>query len=536
MRPGANPIETYKSSAGGNGLTVLDRLPGIIDRGWEKIQPDEKELLKWIGVFFRKPTPGRFMMRIRMPNGFARSSQLTAIADLSTRLGNRILDITTRQQVELRGYELRSVPEIMDRLRGIDLTSLQTGMDNVRNLNGCALAGLASSEWIDGSSAVFALDRILVGRNREGNPEFTNLPRKMNVVITGCPDNCTHAESQDIGLVPAERNGRPGFNVLVGGKMGSGGFTIASPLDVFVEPADAAPLAAEIVRIFRDHGERGPRARCRMAFLVEAWGIPKLRAELATRLGRDLVGAGRDVRSNRHADHLGVTEQHAPGKVAVGLGIPTGRLGPADVAELARLADEYGSGDVRFTVAQDAIVPNVTESKLAKLLNEPLLRKYPSMPSPFFRNMVVCTGTDFCNLAQIETKTAAMALSTELDRRLGKEHAPVSIHWSGCPAACGNHQAADIGLRGMKVNVDGKVVDAVAVYVGGRTGPESKAGNLVMDMVPCDEVLPDVVEMILKHLDLFRKVERDPAAKDRVVMIPAMLPGGVEIPWEGEET
>ncbi len=534
MRPGANPIETYKAAAGGNGLVIRDRLPELIDRGWEKLQPDEKELLKWIGVFLRKPTPGRFMMRIRMPNGFGKSHQLRAIADLSTRLGNGVLDITTRQQLELRGYQLSGVPEIMAKLKGIDLTSLQTGMDNVRNINGCALAGLTATEWLDASPVVFALDRMLVGT--DGNPEFTNLPRKMNVVITGCLDNCIHAETQDIALVPAESNGLRGFNLHVGGKMGSGGFTAAIPADVFVTPEDAAALAAEIVRIFRDHGERGPRARCRLAFLIEAWGAAKFRDTLVERWGKPLATAGRDVRSRGHNDHLGVTKQRAAGKVAVGLGIPTGRMNPAELTELGRLAEAYGSGDVRFTIAQDAIIPNVAEDNLAKLMAEPLLKRFPPAPSPFFRNMVACTGTDFCNLAQIETKTAAVALSTELDKRLGPDHEPVSIHWSGCPAACGNHQASDIGLRGMKVNVDGRIVDAVAVYVGGRTGPEAKAGHLVMDMVPCDDVLPDVLVTILKHLDLFRRVERDPAAKERVLMVPAMLPGGIPIPWEGEET
>src|SRR5205085_6382332 len=135
----------------------------------------------------------RFMMRVRMPNGFTNSSQLRAIADLSLRLGNCVLDITTRQQIQLRGFPLGSVPEIWEKLRGVDLHSLQTGMDNVRNINGCALAGLAPDEALDASAVVFELDRLLVGA--EGNPEFTNLPRKFNVTITGCRRNCIHAES-----------------------------------------------------------------------------------------------------------------------------------------------------------------------------------------------------------------------------------------------------------------------------------------------------------------------------------------------------
>src|SRR5439155_8458167 len=132
----------------------------------------------------RKPTPGKFMMRIRMPNGFATSAQLSAIADLSRRLGNGAVDITTRQQLELRGYTIESVPEIWRKLRGVDLSSLQTGQDNVRNINGCALAGLTPNELLDASPVIFALDRTIVGQ--QGNQEFANLPRKFNLTVTGC--------------------------------------------------------------------------------------------------------------------------------------------------------------------------------------------------------------------------------------------------------------------------------------------------------------------------------------------------------------
>src|SRR6266516_7714155 len=201
MRQGSNPIEEYKRSKQGDPLRIREDLPRLIVAGWEALSPSDKELLKWVGVFFRKPTPGKFMMRIRMPNGFATGTQLGTIADLSKRLGNGTVDVTTRQQVELRGYTLESVPQIWERLRGADLSTLQTGQDNVRNINGCALAGLTPTELLDASPVVFAVDRTIVGT--DGNPEFANLPRKFNMTITGCAENCTHNESQDLALVPA---------------------------------------------------------------------------------------------------------------------------------------------------------------------------------------------------------------------------------------------------------------------------------------------------------------------------------------------
>jgi ferredoxin-nitrite reductase len=512
IRSPANAIEGYKASMNGDGLRILDQLPQIIQRGAAALTPAEKELLKWLGVFFRRPTPGKFMMRVRMPNGFVTSEQLRTIAELSRRLGNSVLDITTRQQIELRGFTLDSVPEVWEKLRGVDLRSLQTGIDNVRNINGCALAGLTRHELFDASPVVHELDRIIVGS--EGNPEFTNLPRKFNITVTGCLDNCTHNESQDVALVPAKKAGRLGFNVLVGGKMGSGGFTIASPLNVFVEIFQAAAVVAELVKIYRDHGPREARSKCRFAFLIEEWGIRRLRAELVARMGRELEFQGRDMRGSSPVDHLGVSSQKQPGLVSVGICIPTGRVEPGQIDELARLADAYGNGEIRLTIGQNAVIPNVPADRVAGLLDEPLLKQFSPRPSPFVRGLVACVGTDYCNLALIETKSRAIALSQALQGKMGNGVNPLTIHWSGCPAGCGNHQAADIGLRGFKTKMDGKIVDAVAIYVGGRTGPHAVAGEEILETVPCDERLPEVVANVIQSYRFDNEAKEHAALSD----------------------
>jgi len=506
--PPANAVERYKASLGGDGLRILELLPQIIPRGTESLTPAEKELLKCLGVFYRRPTPGKFMMRIRMPNGFARAEQLRAIAELSRRLGNGAVDITTRQQIELRGFSLDSVLEIWEKLRGVELRSLQTGLDNVRNINGCPLAGANPHELLDASPVVQDLDRIIVGE--QGNREFTNLPRKFNITVTGCPDNCTHAESQDIALVPARKAGRNGFNVLVGGKMGSGGFTVASPLNVFVEAFQAAPVVVELIKIYRDHGPREARAKCRFAFLVEEWGLSRLRAELIERLDHELAFQGRDMRSSAHADHLGVSRQSQEGLRAVGLCVPTGRVNPEQLDELARLAAIYGNEEIRLTTAQNAIIPHIPADAVGGLLAEPLLKQFSPRPSPFLRNMVACVGTDYCNLALIETKSRAVALSEALDKTLGSGGNPLTIHWSGCPAGCGNHQAADIGFRGFKTKREGTLVDAVAIYAGGQTGPHAVAGEEILETVPCDENLPEVVANVIESYR-FNKEAREHA-------------------------
>jgi ferredoxin-nitrite reductase len=166
--------------------------------------------------------------------------------------------------------------------------------------------------------------------------------------------------------------------------------------------------------------------------------------------------------------------------------------------ELARLADIYGNGEIRLTTGQNAIIPNVAADCVGGLLAEPLLKQFSPQPSPFVRGLVACVGTDYCNLALIETKSRAIALSEALHEKLGAAGNPLKIHWSGCPAGCGNHQAADIGLRGFKTKIDGKIVEAVAIYAGGRTGPQAIAGEEILETVPCDESLPGVVAEVIQ--------------------------------------
>lgn len=488
-----NKIEQIKAEK--DGLDVKDDLYRYSQLGWEAISEGDRERLKWYGVFFRKRTPGFFMMRIRITNGIASSDQTRVIGEIAERYGRNTLDITTRQQVQLRWIRIEDVPEILERLRRVGLNTMQTGMDNIRNVVGCPLAGFNEHELFDASPVTQRFTEMFVG-----NKAFTNLPRKFNVTITGCMQNCTHAELQDIALTPATREmdvTALGFNVSVGGKQGSGGARPASPLDLFVTAEEAADICRLIVEIYRDHGPREARPRCRLGFLVDEWGTARYREELVRRANRPLLGAGRDARVPEQTDHVGLHRQKG-GLYYAGLLIPVGRMTGGELVEAARLAEVYGGGEVRFTVHQNLILPNIPDRRLAQLRCEPLLQKFKPDPSPIMRGTLSCTGIDYCNLAVIDTKTRALALSERLEQRLGQA-GPLRIHWSGCPAGCGMHQAADIGLEGTKTKIGDKMVDAVNIYVGGRTGREAKPGRLLLERVACDELFEVVTTVIRDH-------------------------------------
>jgi ferredoxin-nitrite reductase len=499
-----NRIEALKAAR--DGLEVTEDLVRFAREGWKTIGDDDKERLKWAGVFYRRPTPGHFMMRIRTPNGILSAAQARLLAEITGRSGRNIADVTTRQQIQLRWLTVEEIPEVMARLAAAGLSSLQTGMDNIRGVVGCPATGLTPRELIDTAPIAAAFQKIFLG-----NREFTNLPRKFNVTITGCPDSCTAAETQDIAMTPAvaSLDGAEvvGFNVAVGGKQGSGGPTFARSLDAFVRPEEAPEVCAVIALIFRDHGPREARSKARLAFLVEEWGTARLREELESRLGRSLPPAGRDARSATAADHIGVFRQKQPGLSYVGLKTPVGRISGDQLAELARLAETYGRGELRLTPAQNVLVPHIPDARLGDFLAEPLLRELPYNPSGGQRGLASCTGTDFCNLALIDTKTRALALARDFEQRLGSVR-PLTVRWSGCPAGCGNHHTADVGLQGCKVKVDGKIVDGVHVFVGGRGGTDPRAGLRIMEDVPCQE-LPAVLERLVKFLPRDERREGD---------------------------
>lgn len=503
----ANPIEKIKEEK--PGLAVRAELDELARLGWEAVSKGDLERLKWIGWFFRKKTPGRWMVRLRVPGGILTTSQIRVVAGILAAFSDvQQCDITTRQNIELRGLCLEDSPEIQRRLEAVGLSTVQSGMDNVRNVVGSPVAGLDPHELIDVRPLVQQIqDAITAGG--EGSFEFSNLPRKFNISITGDRENSAHAEINDIGFLPACREGQLGFNVLVGGVLNSQRATPALPLDCFVLPDQVVPLCLAILRVYSDYGPREARTRARMIYLIEDWGIEKFRAEVEAAAGFLLTpAASEEFIDFARRDHIGVWPQKQPGFFFVGLHVPIGRIYAPQLAELARLAEQYGEQEVRLTVEQSLLIPHVRAEQLESLLAEPLLQVFSPEPDPLLRGLVSCTGAQFCNLAIIETKERALKLAHVLASELELPR-PVRIHWSGCPNSCGQPQIGDIGLIGTRTKVGGQSVDAVHILMGGRVGADARLGEVVQENVPCDELASVLKGLLIEH---FGAEERYPPA------------------------
>lgn len=492
-----NKFEKFKAEK--DGLAVKDELEHFAEIGWEAVdKTDLEQRLKWLGVFYRPVTPGKFMLRLRVPNGILTTAQTQTLAEIVQRYGSDgSADITTRQNIQLRGIRLEDVPDIFAQLKAVGLTSVQSGMDNVRNITGSPVAGIDGDELIDTRPLVQAVQDMITNSG-DGNPEFTNLPRKFNIAIEGGRDNAVHAEINDIAFVPAYKDGKLGFNLLVGGFFSAKRCEAAIALDVWTEPSCEAVvgLCRAILEVYRDRGLRSNRQKSRLMWLIDEWGIETFRSEVEKVYGKPLASAApEDEIDWDKRDRIGIHKQLQSGYNYVGLHVPVGRLFADTLFELARLAEVYGNGEIRLTVEQNAIIPYIADDKLEAFLSESLLEQFSIKPSSLTRSLVSCTGSRYCNFALVETKQQALKIAQDLDAELEIPER-VRIHWTGCPNSCGQPQVADIGLMGTKTRKDGKTVEAVDLYMGGKVGKDAKLGDRVRKGIPCDE-LPGVLKDIL---------------------------------------
>ncbi|CAK9318072.1 unnamed protein product [Citrullus colocynthis] len=510
FREGINPQEKVKIEKEPmklfmeNGIEELSKL-SMEEIDASKLTKDDVDVrLKWLGLFHRrKHQYGRFMMRLKLPNGVTTSEQTRYLASVIRKYGkDGCADVTTRQNWQIRGVVLADVPEILKGLAGVGLTSLQSGMDNVRNPVGNPLAGIDPEEIIDTRPYNNLLSQFITG-NSLGNPAFTNLPRKWNVCVIGSHDLYEHPHINDLAYMPATKNGRIGFNVLVGGFFSAKRCAEAVPLDAWVPEEDVTPLCGAVLEAYRDLGTRGNRQKCRMMWLIDELGIEGFRAEVVKRMPRQELerASSEDLVKKQwvRRDYFGVHPQKQEGLSFVGLHIPVGRVQADEMDELARLADEYGTGELRLTVEQNIIIPNIQNSKLEALLKEPLLDKFSPEPPILMKGLVACTGNQFCGQAIIETKARALKVTEEVQRRVTMTQ-PVRMHWTGCPNTCGQVQVADIGFMGcMARDENKKPVEGVDVFLGGRIGSDSHLGDIYKKAVPCKDLVPLVVDILVKH-------------------------------------
>lgn len=492
-----NPIEKIKKEK--NGLELLNEFPRLAAMHANDLSDDDKQRIKWLGFWHRKD--GTLMTRIRIPGGVASSAQLRVIAGIAQDFGHDLVDITTRAQIQLRYLSMQHIPIVFERLASVGLSSLQTGMDSIRNVVTSSVTGICHNEVVDALPVVNQVSEWITN-GLAGNAATADLPRKMNIHITGHKHDMG-ASTNDIGLYPASKDGRLGFNVMVGGAVGGKVPRLASELDVFVMSEQVLEVIKGIVEIFDANGPREERHKSRLKWLLNEWGEEKFRSELEAHLNTPLETAGEDLRVAKPHLALGVQRQKQVGMVYIGAHVPVGRTTGTALLELADLAQTYGTGEARFTIEQNIVLPNVSLEEIVGALEHPFFAKHTPYPSHLTEGVVSCTGIEFCSFALIETKSRALEIAAQLEAEHLHElplAQPLRMHWSGCQHACSSHHIGDFGFQGTKVKQDGVMVDAVDIFVGGQIGRNSRLGTKIADRIPLSDVAAKIAELAREHL------------------------------------
>lgn len=497
-----------------NPWEVFDEVREFARHGRDSVVPEwASAYFKWWGIYTQGDGVGaiggsggegkateHFMMRVGIPNGILRSTQLRTIADLTRRFARNIADITVRQNIQLHWLTIDSLPEVVDALASVGLSPKGACGDVVRNVTGCPLAGVAADEITDASP--LALD---VAHALSGNPDFYNLPRKFKISIAGCPHWCTYPEINDVALTAVERksgSGREiGYSLRVGGGL-SNEPHLAVRLNAFLHPHQVLPAVRAVTEIFRDQQElreSRDRARLKYLFLKQGWDAERFLSEIEDRLGYRLDPAAEEhIPNDVFRDHVGVHRQKQDGLSYVGASVLRGRLTGDQLSAVADLSEKFGSGDLRATAMQNLLLVDVPNSKTHELSEELQAIQLRVEGSTFWRGAIACTGTEFCKLAITETKGFTRWLVEELEQRVPEFDQQIKLNVTGCPNSCGQHWIADVGIEGKKVKQAGKLVDAYFFCLGGAVGLQQRTGRPVGYRCAATEV-PEALERLLRR-------------------------------------
>ncbi|MEH3156601.1 MAG: nitrite/sulfite reductase [Gordonia paraffinivorans] len=508
-----NPNEQVKKDD--NPLNVRARVENIYaHRGFDSIdKQDLRGRLRWWGLYTQRAQgydgtwtgdenidileDSHFMMRVRCDAGALTAEQLRTIGEISTEFARDTADLSDRENVQYHWIRIENVPTIWQRLEAVGLKTTEACGDCPRVVLGSPLAGEAVDEVLDPTPAI---DEIV--RRYVGDPTYSNLPRKFKTAVSGLQD-VAH-EVNDIafvGVVHPEHG--PGLDLWVGGGLSTNPM-LAQRVGAWI-PLDEVPDVWEaVVSLFRDYGYRRLRAKARLKYLLKDWGIEKFRQVLEEEyLKRPLVDGPAPEPLAAPRDHVGV-QRLQNGLNAVGFAAIAGRVSGTTLQAVADAAARAGSDRIRFTPYQKLVVLDVPDDAVDTLIDDLRPHGLDGRPSRWRRNLIACSGIEFCKLSFTETRKRSQALVPELEERLADIDAqldvPITVNINGCPNSCARAQIADIGFKGQLIeDENGDHVEGFQVHLGGSLGQDAGFGRKLRQHKVTTGELGDYIDRVVRN-------------------------------------
>ena len=487
-------------------------IAGTIERDEARFAKDDAQRMKHFGIYQQQEGN---MVRLKIPGGRFTTEQYLAVSEIALRYANSQFMITTRQDVQFHNVRAQHLRDIISLLDSLWSTTQGACGDVVRNVTTCPVSDLdhdspydtqpltkrLSDAFLLNAPAYFEIfvpEKLMPPDLPAVNPIYGEalLPRKFKIGVALSTDNCTFPHTNDVGLIamvnPAAPSGIEGFNVLVGGGLGSTPLkpsthpSLGQPLGMVAEE-HVLPVVQAIVEVQRDHGNRENRKQARLKYLVERWGIEHFRDAVYERLTQRGLGielaSPRPIPHYRVATHLGLHAQHQPDRFYWGLPIANGEisedgqvtgkhdkaLGGSNLVFFRNLVRDYRLG-VRFSVNQDLILTDIAAADISDIRQRLEDHGIPTedVISPLRAQAHACVGVyhtaslDFpgevaryCPLSFTEAKLFLPQLLLELENA-GYGDLPVPINITGCPNSCAFSAIGGIGLWGaLKRQADG---------------------------------------------------------------------------------
>jgi ferredoxin-nitrite reductase len=481
-----------------HGLDIWDKL---LAHAEENKFPDKADTFRfrYHGLFNVAPAQDAFMLRCRVPAGQLTAEQFRGLSEIAEDWGKGYADITTRANIQIRQIAPKHVVKVLLKLQELGLTSRGSGVDNVRNITASPTAGIDPAEIINTQPYAKALHYYILN-----NRDLYDLPRKFNVAFEGGGSISVVADTNDIGFVAtkvkegAEVPAGVYFRVQLAGITGHRQF--AADAGILVRPEQCLAVAAAILRVYIEHGDRTNRKQARLKYLIDRWGIPKFVEEVGKKLSFPLIFFPLEKCVPPHPPvlhgHLGVYKQSQKNRNYIGVAVPVGRLRVRQMRRIADLARNYGSGELRLTVWQNLILPDIPDGFVETVKRSLVRIGLHYEAASVTGGVIACTGNTGCKFAATNTKGQAVELARYLERKLHLDQ-PINIHLTGCPNSCAQHYIGDIGLLGVKIGQNENQQEAYHVFFGGRAGFEQQLGKQVFHGVAFSE-LPALLEKVMK--------------------------------------
>ena len=464
-----------------------------------------------------------YMLRVAIPYGELSHVQLKKLADISEKFDKGYGHFTTRQNIQFNWPKLTDVPDILSELESVEMHAIQTSGNCIRNISCDHLAGINNQEvedprpWCE-----------IIRKWSTFHPEFSFLPRKFKIAITGAKIDRAAIEVHDIGLKLVKKNSKTGFEVYVGGGQGRSPF-VAKKIKNFLEKKDLLNYLEAILSIYNEFGRRDNIYKARIKILVNELGQKKLeflindrfkkfknkKLELTKRQIEEIYSFFKlpikktkksempqenDIEYNQWLSQ-NVIKHKVEGFSIVNIslkppGKPPGDISALQMNELSKISEVFSCGELRVTHEQNLILPHIKNSQLFQLWKKLKVIGLSTPNIGLISDTICCPGMDYCALATARSIPISQKISNFFnDYSIQKKIGNLKIKISGCINACGHHHVGNIGILGLDKNGE----ESYQITLGGSATENASIGEIVGPSFPENELLSAIKKILATY-------------------------------------